>query len=418
MRGRLPDTTPKVPLDPASLDTLEREEYLHIKRVERSYLATIESDLKRLPEVRSTAIHDSSLVSQLNGLMHVVESVLCEVPSSSKRKVFDSICWDDNTCQLLIKHWAQPVVLRADFHLLKAMAMHQIGDALSKLSQQSRAEVYFNLAQSLMDKAFDALRAINGFELNKPTTQFWRYECLAARIHVSLAALNHAKVKASPIELPAARGFLQTAKSHYCQAMDHFLVGIKLYPSNTFPENGKQSFKELECCFFAEKIAEYSKSHFEHLADASAWIENTTTLFSLAIRSTKQQCHRAYYLHRIARLHLDHAMISFRHPEAVIESFPEKNHHFYSLQEQAIAATVYANQSVDEARAEGLLRPQHLSLTIECHLMLAACVTSASLNAWYHRVATDLTHSLTQFTNYNPSKDVLQTILPITPRAP
>ncbi|KAG0254706.1 hypothetical protein DFQ27_006710 [Actinomortierella ambigua] len=131
----------------------------------------------------------------------------------------------------------------------------------------------------------------------------------------------------------------------------------------------------------------------------------------------QHQCYRAHYLYRIAQLHLNHAMIFFQHPEAVVKAFPEKNHHFYSLQDQAVAAMVYAQQSIKEARAAGSSRPQHLSLIIECHLILAACVTSAPLNVWYRQQALDLTQLLaTQFPNHVPNKELLRVAHSIAPR--
>ncbi|KAG0240926.1 hypothetical protein BGW41_006494 [Actinomortierella wolfii] len=153
MRGRLPDTILQNSIDLSSLSADAREEYEHIQRVSRRYISTIESDFKKSPEIKSTGVLDRLTATQLGELMRIVGEDMKEI------------------------------VVRL------AMAMYQVGDAMNQLSQDIRAENYLAIALRLLQKAFVCLREDAGIEQNSPVTQYWRYECLAARINLSLVRL-------------------------------------------------------------------------------------------------------------------------------------------------------------------------------------------------------------------------------------
>ncbi|ORZ13787.1 hypothetical protein BCR41DRAFT_354998 [Lobosporangium transversale] len=264
--------------------------------------------------------------------------------------------WDEDYLNKLLADWNEPVVLEADYYLLRSMCLYDLGTSIQvKVLGPDRVEKYMNMALKLAKKGSNILQSVLA-EADKSMDEYWRYPTIISYIHQYQTTMTISEIRKfeTVVKLPASEQLLEKARQQATLALQSFYLGIRRYPSISNSSN--ESFRDQEWSNMA-KTAELYIPLANDFLERQIWTQHVVKLLSGAILEKKTR--RDDLLIRISKIYLDFALSIHELPEKSLV-YPRVSPMFHEMQRAALSALVYAKHAMENARLEDL-QPEHYS---------------------------------------------------------
>ncbi|KAI1319899.1 hypothetical protein EDD11_002573 [Mortierella claussenii] len=333
MRGRLPETG----LAPALLQGLtaiiteessSTSSAMNIGEEEASFqehIRTIDDQVRRLLSESSSKVALYTLTqherSALLGIARIVQHDRRVLQGNLFRAgrppdQRDGECrrapdWDSAYLAALVANWGEPVLLEADYYLLRSQSLFELGTSVEvKVLGPDHVKRYMSMALELTQKGYAAANTI-------------------AEIRQHEAVVN----------LPASDELYENARHQVTQTLQSFYRGIQYYPS-IFNSSDELS-KDQEWSSMAELTESFSVLVDDFLA-RQVWIQNTIRLLKGAIQESKTRRDRQLLL--ISKAHLGLALWIYEQPDKPLLLVPRVSPLFQEMQCTALAGKILVNK--------------------------------------------------------------------------